>query len=96
MTNALGFLPFANGVHYDSEAQRRPLLQQLVGIGTLSDRAFATDDHAGIWYENETPTEVVTDSIERWPSAKAYLVRKTGSGASEIELPVGRILADLS
>jgi peptidase E len=25
VTNDLGFLPYSNGVHYDSEAQRRPL-----------------------------------------------------------------------
>jgi len=96
VTNALGFLPFANGVHYDSEAQRRPLLQQLVGDGTLSSRAFATDDHAGIWYENDTPTEVVSDSTERWPSAKAYFIRREHSGSSEIELPIGQITADLT
>ena len=35
VTNALGFLPYANGVHYDSEAQRRPLLQQLMKDGEL-------------------------------------------------------------
>ena len=27
ITNGLGLLPYSNGVHYDSEAQRRPLFQ---------------------------------------------------------------------
>ncbi len=33
--DALGFLPYANGVHYDSEHQRRPLIQRLVADGML-------------------------------------------------------------
>lgn len=51
VTNGLAFLPFGNGVHYDSESQRRPALHQLVGDGMLPPVCFATDDHAGIWYE---------------------------------------------
>src|SRR4051794_11218133 len=31
ITNGLRFVPYANGVHYDSESQRRPLLHALVG-----------------------------------------------------------------
>ena len=49
MTNALGWLPYANGVHYDSEAQRRPLLEQLVASGELPT-AYATDDGVGLVY----------------------------------------------
>src|SRR5271154_4379241 len=43
VTNGLGFLPYANGVHYDSEAQRRPLLHRLINDGTLPPLAYATD-----------------------------------------------------
>jgi len=40
VTDGLALLPYANGVHYDSEEQRRPLLHRLVGDGTLkSDKA---------------------------------------------------------
>src|ERR1700691_1766312 len=43
VTNGLGFVPYANGVHYDGEEQRRPLVQRLVAAGTLP-RTFATAD----------------------------------------------------
>ena len=33
--NGLALLPFSNGVHYDSEPERRPLFQSLVADGTL-------------------------------------------------------------
>jgi len=36
VSNGLGLLPYANGVHYDSEEQRRPLLQSLIQNGTRS------------------------------------------------------------
>lgn len=49
VTNGLAWLPYANGVHYDSEPQRRPLLQQLVGAGRLPT-AYATDDGVGLIY----------------------------------------------
>lgn len=62
ITNGLGLLPYANGVHYDSEAQRRPLLHSLVKSGEISPIAFATDDTTGIWYEGTTPTTVVSDA----------------------------------
>ncbi len=91
VTNGLGFLPYANGVHYDSELQRRPLLHQLVGDKVLAPVALATDDHVGVWYENVTPVSVVSDSISKWPQAKAYVIRHQSSGTQEIELPIGLI-----
>jgi len=35
VTDGLALLPFGNGVHYDSEEQRRPLLHELVANGVL-------------------------------------------------------------
>ena len=46
VTNGLGFLPYGNGVHYDSEAQRRPLLQQVVGDGLLPTSSRPTTTSA--------------------------------------------------
>ncbi len=46
VTNGLGFVPYGNGVHYDSEAQRRPLLHRLVAEGVLP-LSYATDDCRG-------------------------------------------------
>jgi len=45
VTDGLAFVPYSNGVHYDSESQRRPLYQRLIGEGALPD-GFATDDGA--------------------------------------------------
>ena len=45
--DGLGLLPWSNGVHYDSEEQRRPLFQSLIADGTLP-AGYATDDGAGV------------------------------------------------
>ena len=88
VTNALGFLPWGNGVHYDSEAQRRPLLQSLVQNETLP-LSFATDDHAGIIYQGIDPIEVVIDKTDQ--NAKAYKVEKINGEVVETVLPVGKL-----
>lgn len=91
VTGGLGLLPYANGVHYDSEEQRRPLLHRLVGDGTLGT-AYATDDYAGILYEGTEPVEVVVD---REPTAEsnpmAYRVERVGNQVVETPLPPGRV-----
>jgi peptidase E len=89
VTDGLALLPYANGVHYDSEEQRRPLLHRLVGDGTLGT-AFATDDYCGILYEGTEPVEVVVDreaSPERNPMA--YRVERRGGDVIETPLPPG-------
>lgn len=86
VTNSLGLLPWGNGVHYDSEAQRRPLLQDLVVKETLP-LSYATDDHAGIIYEGIDPVEVVLDSADA--KARAYRVEKVNGEVVETTLPVG-------
>ena len=60
VTNGLAFLPFSNGVHYDSEEQRRPLYQRLIADGTLPD-GYATDDGTGLVYHGTGLTETVTE-----------------------------------
>ncbi len=91
VTDGLALLPYANGVHYDSEEQRRPLLHRLVGDGTLGT-AFATDDYSGILYEGTEPVEVVVD---REPSSEsnpmAYRVERSGGEVVETPLPPGPI-----
>jgi peptidase E len=83
VTNALGFLPYANGVHYDAEEQRRPLLHKLMKESVLSPLAYATDNGVGIWYEGIEATTVVTDK-ESDPS--------TGPAAYKVELVNGEII----
>jgi peptidase E len=67
VTNGLAFLPYSNGVHYDSEDQRRPLYHALVADGTLPG-GYATDDGVGLVYEGTGLVEVVSDR----PGAAGY------------------------
>lgn len=93
VTDGLGLLPYANGVHYDSEVQRRPLLQRLIADGTLGDVAYATDDHVGIWYEGTEAARVVADA--NYPSfigPAAYVVTRDIHGVHERRVGVGEKL----
>ena len=90
VTNALGILPYANGVHYDSEAQRRPLLHQLIKEHTLAPLAYATDDHVGIWYEGIEATSVVADTpTPPNTGPAAYKVELVGDDVIETRVGVG-------
>lgn len=86
--DALAFLPYGNGVHYDSEEQRRPLLHELVASGTLPD-SYATDDRVAIVYRGTEPVEVITDVPDS--DAAAYRVRRTADGVVEERLAPGPI-----
>jgi peptidase E len=78
VTDGLGLLPYANGVHYDSEPQRRPVFQGLVADGTLPD-GYATDDGVGLIYQGTELAEAVTEVRGRG----AYRVRRQGDQAVE-------------
>ncbi|NNN03380.1 MAG: peptidase E [Acidimicrobiaceae bacterium] len=93
VTNGLALVPYANGVHYNSEAQRRPLLHQLISEGVLGPLAFATDDHVGILYENDQPARVVSDfPVDPHSGPGAYRVELTAEGVVETRWPVGTVL----
>jgi peptidase E len=77
--NGLALVPWSNGVHYDSEEQRRPLYHRLVADGSLPD-GYATDDGAGVLYRG---TELVGAYAENG-RAGAYLVER-GPDASAVE-----------
>ncbi len=81
VTNGLGLLPYSNGVHYDSEPQRRPLFHRLVGEGLLPD-GYATDDGVGLVYRSGELAEVVSEL----PDKAAYAVRRVGDHAEEERL----------
>lgn len=90
ITNALGFLPYANGVHYDHEAQRRPLLHQLMKDHTLGPLGFATDDRVGIWYEGTEPTTVGADfDVDPSAGPAAYRVELVNGTIEETRVGVG-------
>ncbi len=90
VTDGLALLPYANGVHYDSEAQRRPLLHDLLARRVLPPLAYATDDRVGVWYEGTEATTVVSDAVvcaDEGPAA--YRVELVGSEVVETRCGVG-------
>lgn len=89
VTDALAFLPYGNGVHYDSEEQRRPLLHELVRTEALPT-SYATDDRVAIVYRNTEPVEVITDVPDT--DASAYRVRLDSGQVVEERLAPGPVL----
>jgi peptidase E len=86
VTDGIGFVPYANGVHYDSEDQRRPLLHRLVGGGLLP-AAYATDDGAGVLYRGTEFVEAVAEKA----NAAAYFVEAVDGEAVETRLDTRRL-----
>ena len=81
VTNGLGFVPYSNGVHYDSEERRRPLFQQLIADGTLP-AGYATDDQVALHYLDETLHKVIAETSGKY----AYHVVRTSAGVAETRL----------
>ena len=87
----LGLIPYGNGAHYDTEEQRRPLLQSLVASEQLP-LSYATDDHVGILYEGTDPVSVITDSpVDPETGPAAYRVEKVAGEVIETRLAPGAI-----
>ncbi len=88
VTNGLGLLPYGNGVHYDNEARRRPLVHQLVADGTLGP-THCTDDGVGLVYRGTELVEAVTEIAGKG----AYIVTRDGDTAVEQRLEPRRLPA---
>lgn len=87
VTDGLALLPFSNAVHYDSEEQRRPLFQSLIGAGTLP-AGFATEDGVGLLYRG---TELI-EAVSEHDGKAAYHVEPAGDGtAIETRLDTRRL-----
>lgn len=86
VTNGLGLLPYGNGVHYDSEERRRPLVHSLVADGTLPE-THCTDDGVGLVYRG---TELVEAVSER-DGKGAYVVTRGGDRVREERLEPRRL-----
>ena len=86
VTNGLGFLPYGNGVHYDSEARRRPLVHSLVADGTLPT-THCTDDGVGLVYHG---TELV-EAVSEQDGKGAFIVTREGDRAVEERLEPRRL-----
>ncbi len=78
VTDALGFLPFSNGVHYDDEEQRRPLFHRLIADETLP-AGYATDNGVGLLYRG---TELV-EAVSEVAGAGAYQVQRGPTGEAQ-------------
>ncbi|MGA1502822.1 MAG: Type 1 glutamine amidotransferase-like domain-containing protein [Candidatus Nanopelagicales bacterium] len=93
VTDALALVPYGNGVHYDSEEQRRPLLQRVVGDGLLPT-SYATDDRIGILYEGDEAVRVIADlDVDPVTGPAAYRVERVAGDVVETRLEVGPIPA---
>jgi peptidase E len=86
VTDGLGLLPYGNGVHYDSEARRRPLVHRLVADGTLPT-THCTDDGVGLVYRGTELVEAVTELDGK----AAHVVTRDGDGAVEERLEPRRL-----
>jgi peptidase E len=81
VTNGLALLPYDNGVHYDSEPRRRPLVHELVADGTFGV-THCTDDGVGLVYRGTELVEAVTEVAGKG----AYVVRREGDAVVEERL----------
>lgn len=79
VTNGLALLPYGNGVHYDSEERRRPLVHELVADGTLPT-THCTDDGVGLVYHG---TELVEAVSERAGKGAYVVTREDGEAVEE-------------
>jgi peptidase E len=82
VTDALGWLPYSNSPHHDAEAERRPLIHQLVADGTLPT-GYATDNGAGLVYYGTELHEVIAET----DGPVGYEIRREGDRAVETPLP---------
>ncbi|MBA9006700.1 Type 1 glutamine amidotransferase-like domain-containing protein [Thermomonospora cellulosilytica] len=88
LTDGLGFLPYSCGVHYDSDPQRRPLLQRLVAEGTLP-AGYAADEGVGLHYVGTELVQAVSYRAE----GRAYHVQPNGAGDVKETVIEPRMLA---
>lgn len=88
VTNGLGLLPYASGVHLDSEAQRRPTIHDAVATGKLTE-THCTDDGAGLVYHGTKLVEAVSERQR----GGAYLMQRDEATGEVVEttLDVRRI-----
>lgn len=90
VTNGLGLLPYANSVHHDSEAARRPVVEALVTDGTFG-RTHCTDDGVGLVYGGPHGTELVEAVSER-SGASAWVLERAAGGEVLTERMAPRLL----
>lgn len=78
----LGFLKGSHCPHYDSESERQPVYQQLIGDRTLAD-GIAADDGVALHYVNLNLDQVVSSRSQ----ANAYHVYRQEHLQEEVIFP---------
>jgi peptidase E len=87
VTDGLGLVPYSNGVHYDSEPERRPLFQRLVAERAIPP-GYATDDGVGVVYRGTLFAGAVAEN----QGGGAYFVDSdSDGGVKETPLDVERL-----
>jgi hypothetical protein len=81
------FLPYSNGVHYDTNEGRRPLFQSLIAAAELPE-GYATDDGVGLLYRGDAFIEAVAELDGR---GAYHVVRGNDGSAVESRVDVRRL-----
>ncbi|PWJ55367.1 Peptidase E [Quadrisphaera granulorum] len=84
VTNGLALLPYGNGVHYDSEAERRPLIQRLVAEGVLPT-THCTDDGVGLVYRGTDLVEAVSEVRGKGAYTVTRVIEDDDDGGRAVE-----------
>ncbi|NAS22849.1 type 1 glutamine amidotransferase-like domain-containing protein [Herbidospora sp. NEAU-GS84] len=83
----LGLLPYSCGVHYNSDVQRRDLLQRSVASGELPD-GYAADEGVALHYVGTEFIQAVTVD----PNGYAYRIERDGEeGVKEFRIEPRRL-----
>ena len=81
-SDGLALLPYSCGVHYNSDSQRRPLLQESVASGELP-AGYAADEGVGLHYVGTEFIQAVTID----PDGYAYRLEHDGdTGVKEFKI----------
>jgi peptidase E len=82
--NGLGFLPYSNSPHHDSEEERRPAITRLLAEGSLPD-CYAADNGTALVFIGTELHEAVSqiEGAQCW-----FLSRQSDGSVEEIALPM--------
>ncbi|MBV8933013.1 MAG: peptidase E [Kutzneria sp.] len=83
VTNGLALLPYGSGVHYDTEAHRRPTMHRAVAEQVLPT-SHCTDDGVGLLYRGTALVEAVGEQ----QTGGAYVVAHDPATGSAVETPL--------
>ena len=80
VTDGLALLPYGNGVHYDSEERRRPLVHRLVADATLPRTLLHRRRR-----RTRLPRTELVEAVSERRGAGAYVVERDASSGRAVE-----------